>query len=121
MSCSNTAAWCRAPDPRSSSEIHPVALVQRRPRGNFRHFAAPPELARHATAPTSATGIVMNLPTSFRHAVRALAFAGAGLGLLASPALAQYRQHITNDPARCRGGGAAVNVTVTGIRSSAGT
>ena len=63
----------------------------------------------------------MNLPTSFRHAVRALAFAGAGLGVLASPALAQYRQHITNDPARCRAGGAAVNVTVTGIRSSAGT
>jgi len=63
----------------------------------------------------------MNLPTSFRHAVRALALAGAGLGLLASPALAQYRQHVTNDPARCRGGGSAVNVTVTGIRSSAGT
>jgi len=63
----------------------------------------------------------MNLPTSFRHAVRALALAGAGFGLLASPALAQYRQHVTNDPARCRGGGSAVNVTVTGIRSSAGT
>ena len=59
----------------------------------------------------------MHLPTSFRHAVRALAFAGAGLGLLATPALAQqYRQHITNDPARCRTGGPAVSVTVTGIR-----
>ena len=62
----------------------------------------------------------MNLPTSFRHAACALALAGAGFGALATPALAQYRQHITNDPARCRGGGPAVNVTVTGIRSSAG-
>jgi uncharacterized protein (DUF2141 family) len=62
----------------------------------------------------------MNLPTAFRHAVCALAFAGAGLGVPATPALAQYRQHITNDPAQCRGGGPAVNVTVTGIRSSAG-
>ena len=62
----------------------------------------------------------MNLPTSIRHAACALALAGAGFGALATPALAQYRQHITNDPARCRGGGPAVNVTVTGIRSSAG-
>lgn len=53
-----------------------------------------------------------------RTAVCALAL--AGLGLLAAPVAAQYRQEISNDPARCRGDGPAVNVTVSGIKSSSG-
>ena len=39
---------------------------------------------------------------------------------LATPALAQYKQEISNDPARCRGSGPAVQVTVTDVRSSDG-
>jgi uncharacterized protein (DUF2141 family) len=62
----------------------------------------------------------MNLATSLRSATRALAFAGLGLAALAGPAQAQYREAISNDPARCRGDGPAVSVTVTGIKSSAG-
>ena len=66
----------------------------------------------------------MNLPTTLRSALRALALAGFGAGLgfvvLATPAQAQYRQAIGNDPAQCRGDGPAVNVTVTGIKSSTG-
>lgn len=66
----------------------------------------------------------MNLPTALRSAARPLVLAalGAGLGLaaLATPAQAQYRQAIGNDPARCRGEGPAVNVTVSGIKSSTG-
>ena len=60
----------------------------------------------------------MNLPTSFRSAICALAFAGLGLAALSAPAQAQYRQPISNDPAVCRGDGPAV--TVTGIKASAG-
>lgn len=62
----------------------------------------------------------MTLPINLRSATRALAFAGLGLAMLAGPAQAQYRQPISNDPAQCRGDGPAVNVTVTGIKSSAG-
>jgi len=62
----------------------------------------------------------MNLPTHLRSAARALALAGLGLGVLAVPAQAQYRQAISNDPARCRGEGPAVNVTITGVKVSAG-
>ena len=62
----------------------------------------------------------MNLPTSLRSAMRALALAGLGLAVLAAPAQAQYREAISNDPAQCRGDGPAVSVTVTGIKSSAG-
>lgn len=62
----------------------------------------------------------MTLPTSLRPAARAFALAGLGLAVLAAPAQAQYREAITNDPALCRGDGPAVNVTVTGIKSSAG-
>ena len=62
----------------------------------------------------------MNLPTSLRPAACALAFAGLGLIALAAPAQAQYREAISNDPARCRGDGPAVSVTITGIKSSAG-
>ena len=62
----------------------------------------------------------MNLPTCLRHAVCALALIGAGLGVPAMPVQAQYRQPVTNDPARCRGGNPAISITVTGIRSSTG-
>ena len=62
----------------------------------------------------------MNLPTSLHSVARTLALTGLGLAVLATPAQAQYRQAITNDPARCRGDGPAVNVTVTGIKSSTG-
>ena len=46
----------------------------------------------------------------------------AALGLAsAAPALAQYRQEIRNDPARCASGaGPAVQVTVSGIKSATG-
>jgi uncharacterized protein (DUF2141 family) len=79
-----------------------------------------PELVQRFAAPKFAAGISMNLPTSLRTLVRVLALAGLGASALAAPAQAQYRQEISNDPARCRGGGPAVNVTVTGIKSSAG-
>ena len=49
------------------------------------------------------------------------ALALLGLCVMAGPAGAQYRQKITNDPARCRGSGPAVSVTLTGIKSGAGT
>ncbi len=66
----------------------------------------------------------MTLPTTLRSATRALVSlglsTGLGLAVLAAPAQAQYRQAIANDPARCRGDGPAVNVTVSGIKSSAG-
>jgi uncharacterized protein (DUF2141 family) len=62
----------------------------------------------------------MSLPNSLRRAARALAVAGLAVGALAMPAQAQYRQPIANDPARCRGGGSAVSVTVSGIRASTG-
>jgi uncharacterized protein (DUF2141 family) len=60
-----------------------------------------------------------NLRRTWLGAVPA-ALAVAGLCGFASPAQAQYRQEIGNDPAQCRSG-PAVNVTVTGIKSSAGT
>ncbi len=62
----------------------------------------------------------MNLPTDLRFAARVLALAGLGLVAFTGPAQAQYRETISNDPAHCRGDGPAVNVTVTGIKSSAG-
>lgn len=62
----------------------------------------------------------MTLSTRLRTAACALALAGLGVSALAMPAMAQYREAISNDPARCRGDGPAVSVTVTGIKSSAG-
>lgn len=38
-----------------------------------------------------------------------------------APAMAQYRQHIANNPAACAGEGPAVRVVVTGIRAGEGT
>ena len=55
-------------------------------------------------------------------ALRAVAALLALAGLLASgPVHAQYRQKIANDPARCRGNGPAVSVSLSGIKSGAGT
>jgi len=67
-------------------------------------------------------GHFVHRPGHGRNWLRALpaALAVAGLCAAASPAQAQYRQEIGNDPARCRSG-PSVNVTVTGIKSSAGT
>lgn len=56
-------------------------------------------------------------PTCLRATVAALGLAGLAFSL---PALAQYRQEIRNDPANCVSG-PAVRVTVTGIKSSAGS
>ena len=55
--------------------------------------------------------------------VRTLAAFVALLSLCvaAGPAGAQYRQKISNDPARCRGAGPSVSVSLTSIKSSAGT
>ena len=38
-----------------------------------------------------------------------------------APAMAQYRQHISNDMGACAGSGPAVRVTVSGIRPGGGT
>jgi uncharacterized protein (DUF2141 family) len=59
-------------------------------------------------------------PRKTRLGAISAALAVAGLCGFASPVQAQYRQEIGNDPARCRSG-PAVNVTVTGIKSSTGT
>jgi len=48
----------------------------------------------------------------------ALAVAGTGI---ATPAHAQYRQEIPNNPAKCSGDKSAVWVTLTGIKESKGT
>ena len=59
----------------------------------------------------------MTLPTILRSALPALALAGL---MAAAPVAAQYNQRISNDPARCRGNGPAVSVTITGIKSASG-
>jgi uncharacterized protein (DUF2141 family) len=64
----------------------------------------------------------MNMPTSLRLAASALTL-GAGLLALATaaPAQAQYNQYLRHDAAKCRGGGPAVQITVTGVKASRGT
>lgn len=63
------------------------------------------------------------MTTTYRRALSALAIAGAAVAglVLAQPALAQFRQEIRNNPARCQGAGPAVRVTVNEIKSSSGT
>lgn len=58
----------------------------------------------------------------FHRALPTLAIAVTVLGAItiAQPVLAQYQQEIRNDPARCRGAGPAVRVTVSGIESDQG-
>jgi uncharacterized protein (DUF2141 family) len=62
----------------------------------------------------------MKLPTALRSAAYALVLLGLGLGALV-PAEAQYRQRIANDLSRCHGDGPAVRITVSEVKSSAGT
>jgi uncharacterized protein (DUF2141 family) len=68
----------------------------------------------------------LTLPKTFSATSRpvfglALAAVVCGAGI-AAPAEAQYRHKISNDMSKCyRGGGPAVMVTVSGIRSSRGT
>lgn len=65
----------------------------------------------------------MKTPTAFRFAARMLALTGLGALVLAiaSPAQAQYKRHLTHDPARCNGVGPAVRITVSGVKASSGT
>ena len=61
-----------------------------------------------------------NSPRTRTAAAAAVALAAAGL-TTASPALAQYRQKVSNDMSQCqRGSGPAVMVTVDGVKSSQG-
>ncbi len=51
-------------------------------------------------------------------AMAALALGGLAIS---APAMAQFKQKISNDPAKCRGSNPSVVVTLTGIKSSSGT
>lgn len=69
----------------------------------------------------------MKTPRLLSGAARTLGLAGLAIGMLAGAvlvpgegALAQYRQKLTNDAAKCRGKGPAVRVAVTGVKSSTG-
>ena len=64
----------------------------------------------------------MPMPTILRLAASALALA-AGLALLAvaAPAAAQFSNYLSHDPAKCRGGGPAVRITVSDVKASRGT
>ncbi len=62
------------------------------------------------------------MPARLRLAATALTL-GAGLAALAvaAPAQAQYANYLSHDPAKCRGGGPAVRVTVSGVEVGRGT
>ena len=62
----------------------------------------------------------MNKPARLRLAAAALALAGSALAV-ASPAQAQFANYLSHDPAKCRGNGPAVRITVSGVKSSRGT
>lgn len=62
----------------------------------------------------------MNKPARPCLAAAALALAGVALAV-ATPAQAQYRQYLRHDAAKCRGNGPAIHITVSGVKSSAGT
>jgi len=62
----------------------------------------------------------MDMPARLRLAATALTL-GVALAALAVPAQAQYANYLTHDPARCRGNGPAVRVTVSGVKVSRGT
>lgn len=64
----------------------------------------------------------MRTPTSLRRAARALALAGLGAtAFVAVPAHAQYSNYMSHDPAKCRGSGPAIRVTVSNVKASRGT
>ncbi|HYD23199.1 MAG TPA: DUF2141 domain-containing protein [Croceibacterium sp.] len=63
----------------------------------------------------------MNLTARLRPAASALALAGLAAALAqATPAAAQYNREISHDPAKCRGNGPAVRISVTGVKRSSG-
>ena len=63
----------------------------------------------------------MDLPARLRIAASALTVAaGAAVLVLAGPVQAQYNQEIRHDPAKCRGNGPAISITVSGVKSSRG-
>ena len=69
----------------------------------------------------------MTASRHFRRAARTLALAGLAPALLVGAvvvpgeaAVAQYRQKIVNDAAKCRGNGPAVRVSVTAVKSGTG-
>ena len=64
----------------------------------------------------------MDLPARLRLAATALTL-GAGLAALAmaAPAQAQYANYLSHDPAKCRGNGPAVRITVSGVKVGRGT
>lgn len=65
------------------------------------------------------TGIIMTSTTKTLAGMAGVALAGLAL---AAPVQAQYRQTISDNPAKCAAGaGPAVRVTVTGIKESKGT
>ena len=76
--------------------------------------------ADNAIAAASRAGTGRNR-TAMKWTTGAIA-AIATLGLATTaPAIAQYRQEVRNDPARCAAGaGPAVHVTVTGVKAGAG-
>jgi uncharacterized protein (DUF2141 family) len=77
--------------------------------------------ARHGP-PNAAAALRRPAPPKPRSLFGKLVFALAATAFVVpAPAHAQYRQTITNDPANCRGSGPAVRVTITEIKSSAGT
>lgn len=51
--------------------------------------------------------------------IASLVLAAGGLAL-SVPATAQYKQVISNNPAKCTGGGPAVKVTINGIKEASG-
>jgi len=65
----------------------------------------------------------MTKPISLRLAAAALVLAGTGAIALAPAASAQsqYNRHLTHDPAKCRGDGPAIRITVSNVKSSSGT
>lgn len=64
----------------------------------------------------------MRTPTSLRRAAHRLALVGLGaMALAASPALAQFKNHLTHDAAVCRGNGPAIRITVSNVKASRGT
>ena len=75
------------------------------------------------TAMEMKTAELMSAPRQRKRTVRAVAGLAAVIGVAAaaSPVLAQYRQDLHNDMARCSAGsGPAVMVTVDGIKASEG-
>ena len=61
----------------------------------------------------------MDMPARLRLAAFALTFAAPAMAAPAQ-AQAQYNHELRHDPAKCRGTGPAINITVAGVKSSRG-